>query len=75
VYAAVKIMTSEDVGADRGFQAAKLHLPPFWVRPKIDAEPLSYQQASPKTLAAINLPRLGNISSIMRAVGARNTTF
>jgi hypothetical protein len=51
VYAAVKIKTSEDVGADRGFQA------PHYA------------------LATINLPRAGNVSSIMRAVGARNTTF
>jgi hypothetical protein len=44
-------MTSEDVGADRRFQAPH------------------------EALATIDLPRAGNVSSIMPAVRARNTTF
>jgi hypothetical protein len=61
----------------RGSRVSSREIAPFLEkgRPKIDALPFSHQQASHKTLAAINFPRCGNVSSIMRAVPVRNTTF
>jgi hypothetical protein len=78
VYAAVKIITSEDVGAERGFQAN-----PSLRGAQATKQSSAAQQHWIASLAlamtrpvahSCNLRRAGNISSIMRAGHARDTT-